>query len=462
MTIFVSYTKIDEVTVRGLREDLERLGKEVWMDHEIHGGEQWWREIISTILATKVFIFALSKGSWKSQPCQLELGYAKELGIPVLPVVVGPLPNMRIPILETQTVDYRQRTADAAFKLVVALSELSARPLVLPDPLPEPPKVPFEYLYRASELLGPNPIPLERQEDLIRELGRNLKREPDDVARSDILGLLRELRERTELTMANFRDIDAILTGADAAKIPVPDGGETRLSPTDHWRRRAPRGPAPPGPKTPPRPTDDGGESGQTPKPAPPQPDTREAPGPREQAPPAPPTGPPARPKQGGSPGHWPGPQAPCAPSQAAVPGWLTNLLAQGGTVPDPPKSTPPTPSTAQWWTEGARGGPVEAVAAEPPTRTPTPPSVREDRLAFAGAVLGAMGIPFLFYAVVFDGGASALFIQTVLLIVASLGLSISVVSATRGEARSRLAVVIAAVGLVGVIVFAIAAGLFS
>ena len=49
MTLFVSYTKSDDAVVRTIRADLEQLGHDVWMDHQIHGGESWWREIIREI-----------------------------------------------------------------------------------------------------------------------------------------------------------------------------------------------------------------------------------------------------------------------------------------------------------------------------------------------------------------------------------------------------------------------------
>ncbi|CRK59113.1 Translation initiation factor 2 (IF-2; GTPase) [Alloactinosynnema sp. L-07] len=514
MTIFVSYTRIDQAVVNGLREDLVgRLGRQVWMDREIHGGEQWWREIISTIQRSRVFVFALSKDSWRSQPCQRELGYAKDLGIPVLPVQVGPLPNIRIPMMETQIVDYRQRTADAAFELVAALDDLTARPLVLPSPLPQPPAVPFEYLYRIAEVLGPKAIGPDRQEEVIRELARHLKREPDEVARADIVKLLREFRERNELTIGNAKDIDEILVGIEA-KVSAPQDGATRLPPTEHWRRGAPDRPAPPEPTVPeptvpPEPT-------VAPEPTVPRestvqpestvrPESSAAPG--STVPPAaagqqkrvvwpdtagrsvssepvgpPPADPPRSaeaadlsrgpaPARGAVPtpesrapsSPWPSaPPVPSNPSDAA-PAWLTSMVNRGGPAPAPPK--PPTPSayTAQWWAKGTPPGPEPEPTARPIPSTPSPARGREDRMALAGALLGAMGVPFLFYATVdADYEGSVRFLQTIMLIVGGLGLSLSVVSATRGEARSRLAVVIAVVGLVGVVTFAIATGLFS
>lgn len=196
MSLFVSYTRADEALVRLIREDLDRLGRSVWMDHQIHGGESWWREIIREIQRAELFVFALSNHSWRSKPCRLELRYAERLGIPVLPLQVGSLDSMFISLAERQIIDYRGRTADAVVRLVSALNELTTQPIVLPDPLPEPPEVPFEYLYRIAALMGPERISPEAQDSLIAQLRSKLKEEDDEVARADIVKLLRELGGR--------------------------------------------------------------------------------------------------------------------------------------------------------------------------------------------------------------------------------------------------------------------------
>ncbi|MFD0201952.1 MULTISPECIES: toll/interleukin-1 receptor domain-containing protein [Saccharothrix] len=236
MTIFVSYTRADESVVRALRDDLGRMGHEVWLDHEIHGGELWWREIIRTIQAARVFVFALSQASWKSVPCHAEFDYAQQLGVPVLPVHVGPLDNLRIPIMERQLVDYRERDVDAIVALAGALTELAARPRALPNPMPPPPKVPFEYLYRIAELLGPQPIAPDRQEIIIGQLRRHLRTERDEVARADIIKLLREFRERGEITNLNSREIDEILANVEPGEGEGLPEGVTWLPAADHWQ----------------------------------------------------------------------------------------------------------------------------------------------------------------------------------------------------------------------------------
>jgi hypothetical protein len=319
MTVFVSYTRADESLVRALRQDLDRMGHQVWLDHEIHGGELWWREIIRTIQAARVFVFALSEASWKSVPCHTEFEYAQQLGVPVLPVQVGPLDHLRIPIMERQLVDYRERSADAVVALAGALAELTARPRVLPNPLPPPPKVPFEYLYRIAELLGPQPIAPERQETIIGQLRRHLRTERDEVARADIVKLLREFRERGEITNLNSREIDEILANVGpGAGEDLPEGA-TWLSAADDWEKN-----------------------------------------PVVIGPPPPPEEEPVQPPSGGT---------------GTTPTWLRDVMAaEGQPTAAPPKPTTPPPSR-QWWqggdSESTRSSAERPAAPQPEPRPP-------------------------------------------------------------------------------------------
>ncbi|HEX7307383.1 toll/interleukin-1 receptor domain-containing protein [Lentzea sp.] len=423
--IFVSYTRKDERTVQALKDDLERLHWQVWLDHEIHGGEQWWREIIETIREAKVFVFALSDASWRSRPCQEELDYAKKLGLPVLPVQVGPVHNLRIPIMETQAIDYRERTPEAVLALVAALADLASRQTVLPDPLPDPPGVPFEYLYRMAEQLGPKPIPADDQELLIAQFRSKLRNEDDDVARADIVKLLKELRRRKELTVGNAEEVDSLLEAAERVVAETEDGA-TRLPPADQWRQgRAETRPPP---------------RQETPLPSPVRPPKRV----RKPEPPQPP--------------HPVG-VSKDEPRTDEAPAWLRTLVANGAaTTPPllPPSATPAAP-TAGWWEAGKPA----------PQPQPTPEAVLEPgpkarrALAFTGAVLGATGLPFLFFAVARQDRVVERVGVVLLLVTVALGLSLALVSVTRKEPRSRAAVAIAGVGLAGVLLFAAVSGVF-
>lgn len=454
--------------MHALKDDLERLHWQVWMDHEIHGGEQWWREIIDTILQAKVFLFALSDASWRSRPCQEELDYAKKLGLPVLPVQVGPVHNLRIPIMETQAIDYRERTPEAVLALVAALADLASRDTVLPDPLPDPPGVPFEYLYRMAERLGPKPIPVDDQELLIAQFRTKLRNEDDDVARADIVKLLKELRRRKELTVGNSEEVDSLLETAERAVVETEEGA-TRLPPTDHWRQgRTETRPLP--------------EQQETRQQETKQPEVRQPETGRQETgqPPSPPTRPPKRvrkpePPQPPRPAHqWPSTTRPATPEPPKTepveqntvaapanepktdeaPVWLRSLVTNGATTPpqqQPQTSSAPTP---RWWEANQQQKPV------PPPEPRTAPKPRHP-LAFAGAVLGATGLPFLFFAGAQDDRTAERVGVVLLMVTVALGLSLALVSLARKEPRSRTAVAIAGVGLGGVLLFAALSGVF-
>ncbi|MCC8249354.1 toll/interleukin-1 receptor domain-containing protein [Saccharothrix luteola] len=470
MTIFVSYTRADETLVRALRDDLGRMGQQVWLDHEIHGGELWWREIIRTIQAARVFVFALSQASWKSVPCHAEFDYAQQLGVPVLPVQVGPLDNLRIPIMERQLVDYRERSADAIVSLAGALTELTAQKRVPPNPMPPPPKVPFEYLYRIAELLGPQPIAPERQEIIIGQLRRHLRTERDEIARADIVKLLREFRERGEITNLNSREIDEILANVEPGEGEDLPEGVTWLSAADYWRKNPvvigpPPVPEPEGTAgtavaaeaegsgagatpawlrnvmaTEARPAAETPEPGRSPTPQWWQgekqtPSTTEPPAPRPPAPRSPEPQPltpgprgPVEPDQSWPRRHAPRPDAPLPESQE----------------PTPQPGTPQHPASQQ---PGSESDTPELATPAPPT---SPPS--NDR-SFLSATLGATGIPFLLHAAA-GGSPVAALVGVVVLI----GLVLGLVAIRNHEPRARQAVVIASVGLLGVIVCLLAA----
>lgn len=452
MTLFVSYTRLDNALVQAIADDLARLGHQVWLDRQIHGGERWWQEIIQQIQDAEVFLFALSKDSWRSKPCRAELGYAEKLRIPIVPVMVGPLPNLRIPLAEKQIIDYRARSADAVIDLIAAVAELSAQPRQLPDPLPEPPTMPFEYLYRIASRIDVQQISLDDQGRLIAELRRWLNAEEDEAARNDLLTLINELRGRNELTVRHAAEIDEILSGIRTTRAPAAEAEMTRL-PADHWRRNRSGTEVPPTT----------------------EPQTIE---PQSQTPPSD--------KVGEDAGRKP-PKRP-ASQEGGTPDWLAYLItrekgAQTGPSPTaagtaPPASRQPddtTPPRALDWWHGEQNAPESGTAPTagrrpaPPTESRTPPAQSpappfapwpkpppppsSNRSAFIGAILGAMGIPFLLWST--GGNPTSLIpvVSMLLLLLSILGLSMSVSAAVKHEPWSRTAVTLGMVGLLGAIV---------
>lgn len=133
MGIFTSYSNRDGAAVRTLAQDLDRARQAVWLDQDLRGGDAWWRAILEQIRTCDVFVLALSDNALSSKPCRAELEYARALGIPVLPVQIGPVSSLRtVSISEIQVVDYRERSASAGIALLGALNQCAAQRRALP------------------------------------------------------------------------------------------------------------------------------------------------------------------------------------------------------------------------------------------------------------------------------------------------------------------------------------------
>ena len=141
--VFLSYSREDATAARELAAVLATAGSPVHLGRDLRGGEAGWNEILAAIRACDVFVLALSDNSIGSRLCRAELAYAQELGLPLLPVRVGPVRRpLPAPITESQVVDWS--TGDDAHRraLLAAVAEAARTRSELPEPLPPPPPVP--------------------------------------------------------------------------------------------------------------------------------------------------------------------------------------------------------------------------------------------------------------------------------------------------------------------------------
>lgn len=213
MKVFVSYSTLDGPAVRSLVDDLEKARQQVWMDEELGGGEAWWASILEHIRVCEVFVFALSDNSLNSKPCRAEVDYAKALGVPILPVKIGDVVSYRTdPIFSMQFVDYRDSSKSSGIALISAMHERAAQRTNLPDPLPDPPAIPYEYLQRlGATVRGESDLKSSVQLAILSELREALEDENDESVRRDIREILRALRSRKDVTYSVARDIDALV-----------------------------------------------------------------------------------------------------------------------------------------------------------------------------------------------------------------------------------------------------------
>ncbi|MGV0790203.1 sensor domain-containing protein [Mycolicibacterium sp. XJ1819] len=225
MAVFISYSSRDRAAIDGVLAALRRAHEQVWFDEELGGGESWWRTILEQVRGCEVFIVALSKNMLESKACQAELRYAQELGKPVLPVLVGPMDNLRInPLAQMQTIDYRNPSIEAGIELVSSVHARRAQGVPLPDPLPEEPPIPFAYLMRlASTISDPSPLSAQQQMTLVAELKAGLEEDGNDAsACRDIRQLLCMLRDRSDVTWRTRTEVESVLAALETSQTPPP------------------------------------------------------------------------------------------------------------------------------------------------------------------------------------------------------------------------------------------------
>ncbi len=209
--IVISYNRKSEAVARILADDIEKLGKTVWFDQELSGGQEWWDQILDRIRRCDIFVFVLSPDGLRSTACKREYRYAAALGKPILPVLIadGVSPNsLPLQLSKIQYVDYRNRDSEAALLLGRAFANLPPTE-PLPDPLPAPPEVPISYLNSLWEEIedDSNELSPERQSFLVLELKRSLT---DPETRKDGLELLEKLRRRSDLFANTAGEIDEL------------------------------------------------------------------------------------------------------------------------------------------------------------------------------------------------------------------------------------------------------------
>ena len=226
--VFVSYFRHDEVAVRSMVGDLQRAGFPVWLE-DLGGSYAWWTHIIEQIRECTVFLFAFSDGSLNAIPCRVELGYAEDLGLPIVLVQIGEVSRYASdPIVSRQSIDYRNPTAATRSALLAALNDHAAHRAELPDPLPEGPPIPVAYLHRLSRILDRDELAPLVQAQILRELRSALdaKQEPtgQSYRQGQVDGLLRALRRRPEVTDSIVTEVNSLLGPPSADEVSVYGG----------------------------------------------------------------------------------------------------------------------------------------------------------------------------------------------------------------------------------------------
>jgi hypothetical protein len=208
--VFISCARQNERDIDQLVEHLRVLGCDTWVDTSLHGGQDWWGEVLRQIEDCDVFIAIISREALNSVACEREFDWAEALGKPVLPVAVEP-PTTALPrrYSRRQVVDYSD-PADrdrAARRLGGGLLSLPPAPPP-PRPLPRPPAAPLSYLTDLVEMVSKrNVLNHDQQRQVLQRLEPALQAVDPEERRGGRI-VLEKFSSRDDL----YADVDRGIT----------------------------------------------------------------------------------------------------------------------------------------------------------------------------------------------------------------------------------------------------------
>jgi hypothetical protein len=197
---------VNRADINQLVEHLEGMGCRPWFDSSLHGGQDWWQEILRQIQDCDVFVTIVSEAGLNSVACAREFEWAEALGKSVLPVATEPVPaGLHRRLVSRQIVDYSvpAERDKAALKLAAAVMALpSSEPL--PAPLPTPPAAPLSYLTDLDERISlADPLSQAEQREVLESLEPALRSLDPDERRGG-----RRILERFSSRGDLFADVD--------------------------------------------------------------------------------------------------------------------------------------------------------------------------------------------------------------------------------------------------------------
>ncbi|MGV2340208.1 MAG UNVERIFIED_CONTAM: toll/interleukin-1 receptor domain-containing protein [Planctomycetaceae bacterium] len=94
LSVFISYSRIEEQFVRGLDEALVRDGINVWVDlEEIRPSEDWVKRILAEIERIGTMLVVITPESCESRVCNLEVNHAAKMGKRLIPILRRDVPR---------------------------------------------------------------------------------------------------------------------------------------------------------------------------------------------------------------------------------------------------------------------------------------------------------------------------------------------------------------------------------
>lgn len=187
-SIFISYRSLDRAKVTQLAQDLTAIGDyDVWFDSRLIGGQDWWDAILAALESADIVIAAVSSKMLESEPCRLEREYARQLGIPIIPVQIEAglnLATLPESFARVQIVPYHENKSDLP-GLKTALENAPAR--VAPISAPKRPPPPISKLALIRDLLNEPALSYQIQKEIVSELNWYRAEHPAEASEVDTL-----------------------------------------------------------------------------------------------------------------------------------------------------------------------------------------------------------------------------------------------------------------------------------
>src|SRR5262245_5353502 len=90
--VFISYSRKDSEFVRRLTDELEKRGREAWVDWQgIDYSSKWWEDICSGIEQADNFVLIISPDALNSKFCHQEIEHARKHNKRMIPMVYRPV-----------------------------------------------------------------------------------------------------------------------------------------------------------------------------------------------------------------------------------------------------------------------------------------------------------------------------------------------------------------------------------
>lgn len=125
MQLFASYSRLDKPYCLQILSTLEV--HEVWFDHRLYGGQQWWKEILRRLEWCEGFIYFLSPESIASEYCRKEYNIARGLGKHIFPVLIHDQTPLPSDLRELHYVDLSKGMTPEGVKALLSAIHLAER-----------------------------------------------------------------------------------------------------------------------------------------------------------------------------------------------------------------------------------------------------------------------------------------------------------------------------------------------